>query len=134
MNPQDKIPALKKTMPDDPVVDILDDLSKKTGLIADRMDSVEAAGMTLRYTRVVAFFIMFVIGMMAGATIARSHYEKPDSLDALRHAGVRIIFSDDGTNMTLDMEGSTYQNAKLVYDNQHNKVGVLVIYGKEQQP
>jgi len=50
MNPQDKIPALKKTMPDDPVVDILDDLSKKTGLIADRMDSVEAAGMTLRLT------------------------------------------------------------------------------------
>jgi hypothetical protein len=133
MNPQDKIPALKQAMPNDPVVDILGDLCKQTGAVADRMDSVEAAGMTLRYTRIVAFFIMFVMGLMAGLTIARSHYEKPDSLDDLRSAGVRVFLADDGTQMSLDVEGSTYQDAHLVYDKQHNKVGVIVIYRKEPQ-
>ena len=73
---------------------------------------------------------MFVIGLMAGGTIARSCYEKPDSLDAFRRAGVRIIVSDDGTNMSLDIEGPTYQHAQYVYNNQKNRVGVLVLYGK----
>lgn len=134
MNPQDKIPVLKNAMPNDPVVDILTALCQQTNTIAGKIVSLEEYGLTLRYTRVAAFFIMFVIGMMVGGTIARSHYEKPDSLDALRRAGVRIIFADDGTNMSLNVEGPTYQKAQLVYDNQHNKVGVIVLYRKEQQP
>jgi hypothetical protein len=134
MNPKDKIPALKNSMPNDPVVDILDDLCKQTGFIAGRMDSVEAAGMTLRYTRVLAFFIIFVIGMMAGGTIARSHYEKPDSLAPFQRAGVHVIFADDGDDLLLTMRGHPVKDVHAEYDDQKRKVGFTVVYGKEPQP
>ena len=134
MNPSDKIPDLKEAMPNDPVVEILGDLCKQTKTTADNMVLLNESGMTLRYTRIAVFFLMFFIGMIAGGTIVRSHYEKPDSLAPFHKAGVRIIIADDEDTLTLVMRGSTMKSVRAEYDDQKNKVGFMVVYGKEQQP
>jgi len=141
-SPDEQMRAVKTALgKDDPAVAVLASMATKIESMqeslqetAGKVDSIKEAGETLRVARVRNFWLILFLGIVLGAAGTWYWMSGHGFMGHFWAHGIKVQTVENSDRLQLRISGTNYDSGDWIYDQQGNKIGVLVTYRKESKP